>query len=580
VTPQPPEPLELFYSYSHRDEELREQLENHLAMLKREGVISGWHDRRISAGQEWDGEINEHLSSAEIILLLVSADFLASNYCYDIEVKRVMERHEAHEARVLPVILRPCDWHSAPFGKVQALPKDAKPVTRWDDRDEAFLDIARGIRIVAEEINNAQLLPTLPMGEAPKVAPHLHIPEVLRVPFVSRKGRNREDIVEHLKEELAPHNNRLITLWGAGGVGKTAIAVEVARALVGAYSQRVVWVNADGREDFGISTLLDEIATQLGKEDLRKLALEPKEEQVAAALTTAPALIVLDNFETIPPEEGRNCAEWLAQPAMCSALITTRENIRQAHRNIPTDPLHPEEAQELLRRTISEAHDQQAFANLDRERVIQVSEANPLVLQWIVRQIDLAQDAEEVLEDLKHGEGTAAERVFNRSFELAQLDNGGRAVLLALAMFVPSATRKALAEVSGLGKDKDRKRFRDAVKTLSSLWLLRTVEAGERLAVEGLTRELTKARLLHDPRSKTIRPRYLSRLLVLAEANSKTRPSHLNIIEAEKDNFLNATNLASELGELKSLMRIRLAIDDFLRVRGYWDDSIRTGNLV
>ena len=117
--PQPSERLELFYSYSHKDEELRDQLDNHLAMLKRDGVISGWHDRRISAGQEWDGEIDEHLCTAEIILLLVSADFLASNYCYDIEVKRAMERHEAHEAQVVPMVL----W-SAPFTLKSALMAD------------------------------------------------------------------------------------------------------------------------------------------------------------------------------------------------------------------------------------------------------------------------------------------------------------------------------------------------------------------------------------------------------------------------------------------------------------------------
>src|SRR5437016_5278541 len=122
-------------------------------MLKREGVISGWHDRRISAGQEWDGQIDSHLNSAEIILLLVSSDFLASNYCYDIEVKRAIERHEAGEARVIPIILRPCDWQTAPFGKVQVLPKDAKPVTRWEDRDEAFLNVATGIRLAGQELS-------------------------------------------------------------------------------------------------------------------------------------------------------------------------------------------------------------------------------------------------------------------------------------------------------------------------------------------------------------------------------------------------------------------------------------------
>jgi hypothetical protein len=90
------------------------------------------------------------VQTAHIVLLLVSADFLASNYCYDIEVTRAMARHEAGEARVIPIILRPVDWQSAPFGQLQALPKDGRPVRSWPDPDEAFLDIALGIRSVAE----------------------------------------------------------------------------------------------------------------------------------------------------------------------------------------------------------------------------------------------------------------------------------------------------------------------------------------------------------------------------------------------------------------------------------------------
>ncbi len=144
--------VKVFYSYSHKDEGLRNELENHLAMLKREGVISSWHDREIGAGKEWNGEINEHLNSADVILLLISSDFLASAYCYDVEMKRAMERHEAGDARVVPVILRACDWTGAPFSRLQAFPKDALPVKKWVDRDEAFLDVAEGIRKAVEEL--------------------------------------------------------------------------------------------------------------------------------------------------------------------------------------------------------------------------------------------------------------------------------------------------------------------------------------------------------------------------------------------------------------------------------------------
>jgi len=147
-----PEPVEVFYSYSHKDEALRDELENHLSILNQEGIISGWHDRKLAAGDEWDGVIKEELNTADIILLLVSSDFIASKYCSGIEVKRAMERHEAKEACVIPVILRPVRWQKAPFSKLTAFPKDAKPVTEWNNQDSAFVDIAGGIEAAAERL--------------------------------------------------------------------------------------------------------------------------------------------------------------------------------------------------------------------------------------------------------------------------------------------------------------------------------------------------------------------------------------------------------------------------------------------
>ncbi len=118
-------------------------------MLQRQGVISAWHDRAIPPGGVWEAEILGHLERADIILLLVSADFLASEYCWDKEVAHAMARQRAGTAQVIPVVLRPMDWSMAPFATLQALPRDAKPVTTWPNHDEAFADIARGIRQVA-----------------------------------------------------------------------------------------------------------------------------------------------------------------------------------------------------------------------------------------------------------------------------------------------------------------------------------------------------------------------------------------------------------------------------------------------
>ncbi|MBD2101716.1 CHASE2 domain-containing protein [Leptolyngbya sp. FACHB-261] len=140
------EAVEVFFSYSHRDEELRDELAKHLSNLKRQGIITDWYDREISAGTERTVEIAARLNSARIILLLVSADFMASDYIHDVELRRAMERHQAGEAQVIPVILRPVDWDGAPFSRLQPLPKDAIPVTEWVNHDAAFRDIAQGIR--------------------------------------------------------------------------------------------------------------------------------------------------------------------------------------------------------------------------------------------------------------------------------------------------------------------------------------------------------------------------------------------------------------------------------------------------
>ena len=144
----------VFYSYSHRDEGLRDELGNHLAPLHRQGLIAEWHDRKIGPGTEWEGQIDTHLDEAEIILLLISSDFIASDYCYDVELNRAMERHEAEEAYVIPIILRPVDWEGAPFAALQALPRDAEPVTSWENQDEAFRDISQAIRRKIEELRN------------------------------------------------------------------------------------------------------------------------------------------------------------------------------------------------------------------------------------------------------------------------------------------------------------------------------------------------------------------------------------------------------------------------------------------
>jgi formylglycine-generating enzyme required for sulfatase activity len=149
------EALDIFISYSHRDEGLKDELVNcHLNPLQREGKIRTWQDRDIEAGAEWAEEIRTNLENADIVLLLITRHFLASDYCYEIEMQRAVQRHCEGTARVIAIILKPCFWQESPFSKLQVLPKDGKPVTTWDNQDEAFVDVEKGIRRVIDSLND------------------------------------------------------------------------------------------------------------------------------------------------------------------------------------------------------------------------------------------------------------------------------------------------------------------------------------------------------------------------------------------------------------------------------------------
>src|SRR5579862_6268056 len=137
--------LEIFCCYARKDEQLLQTLKAHLMPLQRQGRITIWSDIDIDAGEQWEKEITKHLNTAQIILLLISPDFMMSEYSYNNEMKRAMERHEKGEAKVVPIILRPVIWQGAPFGMLQALPAKGKAITTWQNVDAAFVSVAEGI---------------------------------------------------------------------------------------------------------------------------------------------------------------------------------------------------------------------------------------------------------------------------------------------------------------------------------------------------------------------------------------------------------------------------------------------------
>ena len=223
---------EVFISYSHQDQPLRQKLDNHLANLKRQNIITSWYDGEIIAGTNWQPQIMQHLNNAQIILLLISDDFMASDFCYSIEMTQAIARHDADQARVIPIILRPVDWQGAPFEKIQALPTDGKPVTDWPNQDNAFLDIVRRIRKAIDDLTikgvpaNQERLWNIPSARNPLFT-------------------GRENILTRLNDALK--TSKTAALSGLGGIGKTQTAVEFAYQFRNDYDP-ILWVKAESLE--------------------------------------------------------------------------------------------------------------------------------------------------------------------------------------------------------------------------------------------------------------------------------------------------------------------------------------------
>ncbi|MEK7408894.1 MAG: toll/interleukin-1 receptor domain-containing protein, partial [Acidobacteriota bacterium] len=164
--------IKVFCSYSHRDRNLKEALEAHFASLRLAGRISDfWSDDEITAGTEFDPLIRRELEAAHIILLLLSADYFNSHYCWNIEAQAAMELHDGAKARVVPVLLRHVNWQVTPIKKYSVLPKNLTPATAWQDQDAVFRHVVEEVDRVVEEVLTTTRLrnsnPNVPPGPFP-----------------------------------------------------------------------------------------------------------------------------------------------------------------------------------------------------------------------------------------------------------------------------------------------------------------------------------------------------------------------------------------------------------------------------
>lgn len=183
-------------------------------MLRRQKKVAIWHDRAIEPGAEWESEIDHRIDAADLILLLMSPSFIHSDYCFGKELRVALHRHQAGEARIIPIILRPCEWQETDLARIQALPRDGTPISRWPDPDDAWFDVTRGVRRVVEAlleghaIQDVELLPdTQAPNQSPEPSPIISLSD--NVSAMARRLRV-EWSTEHASDRLNLEGAKLL----------------------------------------------------------------------------------------------------------------------------------------------------------------------------------------------------------------------------------------------------------------------------------------------------------------------------------------------------------------------------------
>jgi hypothetical protein len=364
-------PARVFISYAHEDERYRDQLEAALAGLSRAEKVSCWHDRNIRPGSEWGDCIVDALDEADVILLLISNDFQRSDYITSEEVPRAMERHRQGSAVVIPVIVRPTDWSHSPYAALEAVPDNAKPVSNWNDRDSAWLNV---VQRITETLTGP---PPLVMGRH-STAAHPR-PNLAPDPPVNFIGRDR--IADQVVEALASSSRLTILRSGTGGIGKTSLAAHVARRVGDSFSAGVLWARVDAEET---ASIMRSFLTACGSPSTSEGSLA---QRYRLALANRSYLIVLDNAES-----AAQVAPLVPTAGPSRVLVTTRYGISanlDDAAEIPVAPLSGEDASRFLQFLVGESAkgDSGQWSKLAQELgrlplALKIAAANIRELRW------------------------------------------------------------------------------------------------------------------------------------------------------------------------------------------------------
>jgi tetratricopeptide (TPR) repeat protein len=368
-------PISIFYAYAHQDESFRHELEKHLSLLHRQGQIIAWHDRHIIPGSNWAQDIDTHLDSASVILLLISTDFLASDYCYGVEMERALQRHKDNEAQVIPILLRPVGLGGTPLAYLQALPTDAQPISTWENSDQAWLDVVNGIKKAIDKLR-ATTPSSIRPSSITNISPALH---VWNVPYRQNAFfTGREELLQQLRERLTTFQLAAVTqahaINGLGGIGKTQTAIEYAYRYRDQY-RCVLWVSAATRDllvtDFlKLAPLLQ--VSQKNEQDPKIII-----EAVKQWLTTNTGwLLIIDNADELAVID-----EFLPTTYGGHILLTTRAHATGHMANFPVQKMNKDEGTQLLLRRAKLSETPLSEKNrTDAEAIVTLLDGLPLAL--------------------------------------------------------------------------------------------------------------------------------------------------------------------------------------------------------
>jgi tetratricopeptide (TPR) repeat protein len=499
-------PVDVFISHAPTDEHHRHTLERHLAVLQRQGAIRAWHPGLIGAGEERGRQTISRLEAAKVIVLLISVDYLAADLYWS-EMEQALSRHDAAKARVIPVLVEACDWELAPFGRLNPLPSNRRPVTGWSNQNEAWVDVARGIRDAVEEHGNAQYRRP---REAPNAQRSTTTPGAalhqLRAPPADFIGRSEE--LACLRAKLGRGDAIIAGLSGQGGVGKTALALKLAQELAPDYPDAQLEIDLRGTnaEQLAAASAMARVIRAFEPE-----AKPPENEDELGAryrsiLHGRRALLLLDDAR------DRAQVEPLIPPSGCLLIVTSRQHFTMAGLHAQRlDCLEPADAIALIRSIAPRVEEATAV------ELAALCGYLPLALRAAAATLveHVALKPARYLERLRltHERSQLVEAVLASSVD--HLEASARALWLRLGVFPGSFEATAAAHVGEL----DEGVASDLASDLVKRSLLEWDEATARYRLHDLAREYARARLGAKDRREA-EARFAEHcLVVLREAN-------------------------------------------------------------